>query len=140
MKNKKCPKRKFCFSYKDNDCDGCDVGEEILKLHKRIDRLKKQNETLTIQRNAWALTAKAMGNMWISVDDRLPDKYGAVLVACEGLTIGGYAPIAIGSYGGGFWSIADADGTMHLTKYMRCIVTHWMPLPEPPKMKGGERE
>lgn len=74
---------------------------------------------------------------WISVDERLPDNYRAVLVACDGLTIGGYAQIAIGSYGGGFWSIADADGTMYLTKYMRCVVTHWMPLPEPPKMKGG---
>ena len=73
---------------------------------------------------------------WISVDERLPDNYRAVLVACDGLTIGGYAQIAIGSYGGGFWSIADADGTMYLTKYMRCVVTHWMPLPEPPKMKG----
>lgn len=77
------------------------------------------------------------GGEWISVDERLPNNYRAVLVACEGLTIGGYAPIAIGSYGGGFWSIADADGTMYLTKYMRCIVTHWMPLPEPPMMKGG---
>ena len=74
---------------------------------------------------------------WISVEERLPDNYRAVLVACEGLTIGGYAAIAIASYGGGFWSIADADGTMYLTKYMRCVVTHWMPLPEPPMMKGG---
>ena len=74
---------------------------------------------------------------WISVDERLPENYGPVLVACEGLTIGGAAPIAIGSYGGGFWSLSDADGTCYLTKYMRVVVTHWMPLPEPPKMKGG---
>lgn len=70
---------------------------------------------------------------WISVEERLPKNYRPVLVACEGLTIGGYAPIAIGSYGGGLWSLADADGTAYLTKYMRCTVTHWMPLPEPPK-------
>ena len=70
---------------------------------------------------------------WISVEERLPDNHRSVLVACEGLTIGGYAPIAIGSYGGGFWSLADADGTKYLTKYMRCIVTHWMPLPPAPK-------
>lgn len=72
---------------------------------------------------------------WISVDERLPDNHRTVLVACEGTTIGGAAPIAIGSYGGGFWSIADADGTMYLTKYMHIVVTHWMPLPELPKMK-----
>ncbi len=77
---------------------------------------------------------------WISVEERLPENYGPVLVACEGLTIGGAAPIAIGSYGGGFWSLADADGTCYLTKYMRVVVTHWMPLPEAPKMKGGAEE
>ena len=76
---------------------------------------------------------------WISVEERLPENYGPVLVACEGLTIGGAAPIAIGSYGGGFWSLADADGTCYLTKYMRVVVTHWMPLPEPPKKGGGEQ-
>lgn len=70
---------------------------------------------------------------WISVDERLPDNCRAVLVAVEGLTIGGAPAMVIGSYSGGFWMIADADGTHYLTKYMRYKVTHWMPLPEPPK-------
>jgi hypothetical protein len=61
MKVKKCPARKNCFDYKDNNCDNCDFGKEFAKLHKRIDRLKKQNETLTIQRNAWYLTAERVG-------------------------------------------------------------------------------
>ena len=70
---------------------------------------------------------------WISVDERLPDNCRAVLVALKGLTIGGAPAMVIGSYSGGFWMIADADGTHYLTKYMRYEVTHWMPLPEPPK-------
>ena len=70
---------------------------------------------------------------WISVDERLPDNCRAVLVALEGLTIGGAPAMVIGSYSGGFWMVADADGTHYLTKYMRYKVTHWMPLPEPPK-------
>lgn len=74
---------------------------------------------------------------WISVEERLPDNCRAVLVALEGLTIGGAPAMVIGSYSGGFWMIADADGTHYLTKYMRCVVTHWMPLPKPPQMKGG---
>lgn len=82
--------------------------------------------------------AHEKGGEWISVEWRLPDNYGPVLVACEGTTIGGAAPIAIGSYGGGFWSLADADGTCYLTKYMHVVVTHWMPLPEAPKKGGGE--
>lgn len=61
MKVKKCTARKHCFGYKDNNCDDCDFGNEFTKLHKRIDRLKKQNETLTIQRNAWYLTAERVG-------------------------------------------------------------------------------
>lgn len=74
---------------------------------------------------------------WISVDERLPDNHRTVLVACKGITVGGAAPIAVGSYGGGHWFLADAEGTLYLTKYMHIVVTHWMPLPEPPKMKGG---
>lgn len=70
---------------------------------------------------------------WISVEERLPDNCRAVLVALEGLTIGGAPAMVIGSYSGGFWMVADADGTHYLTKYMRYRVTHWMPLPEPPK-------
>ena len=74
---------------------------------------------------------------WISVEERLPDNHRTVLVACKGITVGGAAPISVGSYGGGHWFLADAEGTLYLTKYMHIVVTHWMPLPEPPKMKGG---
>ena len=121
MKNKKCPERKFCFSYKENACEGCAVGDEILKQHKRIDRLKKQKETLTIQRNAWALTAKAMENKWISVDERLPSMDELCLLSMEN-RITKYRWVVIGYY--------------H-TNYDE-YVTHWMPLPQPPMMKGGE--
>ena len=88
-------------------------------------------------RQAHAMPSVNVGE-WISVDERLPDNCRAVLVALEGLTIGGAPAMVIGSYSGGFWMIADADGTHYLTKYMRFVVTHWMPLPEPPVMKGGE--
>lgn len=47
--------------------------------------------------------------------------------------------MAIGSFGGGLWALGGADGTLYLTKYMQFVVTHWMPLPEQPIMKGGER-
>ena len=60
MKNRKCPSHKVCLDYDNGNCENCVFGETIIKLHKRIDRLKKQSETLTIQRNAWALAAKAV--------------------------------------------------------------------------------
>ena len=55
---------------------------------------------------------------WISVKDQLP---GKIYVLCCN---GGYLPF-IGSYGvwGDYWSING----------QRTEVTHWMPLPEPPK-------
>jgi hypothetical protein len=124
MKFKKCPARKHCFDYKDNNCDNCDIGNEITKLHKRIDRLKKQNETLTIQRNAWALTAKNLGEKWISVEERLPEVRERVLIYSyhDGVNTG-YR--------------ADDIGRFYVDKSYPYRPTHWMPLPEPPKMKGG---
>ncbi len=58
MKNRKCPNHKACWDY--GSCEDCELGKEITRLHNRINRLKKQTETLTIQRNAWSLTAKAV--------------------------------------------------------------------------------
>lgn len=75
---------------------------------------------------------------WISVEDRLPEECKNVL-CFEGKKIviafmektedcGEYVPV--------FWDwIAyDRDDT-----YDEVCVTHWMPLPEPPKMKGGAK-
>ncbi len=42
MKNRKCPNHKACWDY--GDCETCELGKEITKLHKRIDRLKKKLE------------------------------------------------------------------------------------------------
>ena len=131
MKNKKCPEKKFCFGYKDNNCEGCAFGNEITKLHKRIDRLKKQNETLTIQRNAWALIAKRLTEegKWISVEDNVPDTEVIAINMLKGTY--GYEEMLIGyvfpcaSYESGYGAENDYVTLEN--------VTHWMPLPEPPK-------
>ena len=60
---------------------------------------------------------------WISVDERLPDESACYLVniinhfGLDAVTFTYYTK----NYG---WGVLD--------------VTHWMPLPEPPKQKGGE--
>ncbi len=95
--------------------------QEVAKLTAENVKLTEENERL-----------RATGE-WISVEDRLPDNYRAVLVVAKGTSISGGKLRAIGSYGGGCWSMADADGTMRLTKYMQYIVTHWMELPKVPK-------
>lgn len=110
MKNTKCPNKKWCWGYQNGGCDSCTTGAKITKLHKRIDRLKKQNETLTIQRNAWALTAKAMNNKWISVDERLPEVEQEVLILAIRSRAGkSYQIITTAMYEDGTLSIDDSD-------------------------------
>lgn len=61
---------------------------------------------------------------WISVKDRLPSECGKYLGCTEKGTI-----IIVRYYttDGGFFGYHNL-----------CTITHWMPLPEAPKMKGGE--
>lgn len=73
-------------------------------------------------------------NQWISVKDRLPDE------SCECLGIVGgevtevsYSPKSKGLIC--VWSMCDADGSKPLSDD---AVTHWMPLPEPPKDGDAE--
>ena len=61
---------------------------------------------------------------WISVDERLPDKEGKYLVCTTN-----------GNIGVGDFIDYYGKGT-HLC-FACWAVTHWMPLPEAPKMKGG---
>lgn len=69
---------------------------------------------------------------WISVEDRLPEDYGNYLGACiDGeVTEVTFIPNTNAAYRGLHWSTCDADGFKWLTND---DVTHWMPLPEPPK-------
>ena len=57
---------------------------------------------------------------WISVDDRLPEKGDLVNIVKGGAVVCGF-------YDGEWWDINGRRGG---------DVTHWMPLPEPPKPKG----
>ena len=64
---------------------------------------------------------------WISVEDRLPDEDGEYL-----------------TYDGIIYYLLDFNASLGLWNVSTDIstairdVTHWMPLPQPPKMKGAE--
>lgn len=129
MKNRKCPNHKACWDY--GSCEDCELGKEITRLHKRIDRLKRQNETLTVKKNDWERLAKFYEanepNKWISVNDRLPEKNGMYLIFSpytnkEGGIVYCNRFLTKGN------PIFPANSFESLSK-----VTHWMPLPEPPK-------
>jgi hypothetical protein len=69
---------------------------------------------------------------WISVDERLPEKHGLYLIVWDGSVTAAYRHThwTLGE----FWN-NDLDGGISVIPDSE--VTHWMPLPEPPKMKGG---
>lgn len=67
---------------------------------------------------------------WISVDERLPGVSGRYICAVK-------------DKNGHTWTVAG-DYSLEMKKWFGLLfgeikntVTHWMPLPEPPKMKGG---
>ena len=68
---------------------------------------------------------------WISVDDRLPENDVMVIgyTPCDGFMFVGYYHEEP-QYDWKVWRIVTA---MRSTKVMTKKVTHWMPLPQPPK-------
>lgn len=70
---------------------------------------------------------------WISVDEALPKPFVSVLAYC---------PIRCNIYGvylnaRGEWHFFDESAAGAL---LNVTVSHWMPLPEPPKMKGDDND
>ena len=63
-------------------------------------------------------------NEWISVDERLPKELTHIIVCDEDGTVGEALYLSANSFE---W----------LSSEELAFVTHWMPLPEPPMMKGG---
>lgn len=69
---------------------------------------------------------------WISVDERLPEESGKYLVVSN---LGNILALYYSERHKLFNSF-DSYSTEH-AKVFAIAVTHWMPLPEAPKMKGG---
>ena len=68
---------------------------------------------------------------WIDVKDRLPEKFTSVLCHCKSTCREGECA-TIGSFDNGFWFLQDGVGRQSFPHHY-WEVTHWMPLPEPPK-------
>lgn len=49
MKNRRCPyKNGSCWSYGENNCDGCPVGEKFKQQARKIKRLKEEIKALKL--------------------------------------------------------------------------------------------
>lgn len=85
-------------------------------------------------REVKSFPAADVSPVWISVNDRLPEPDDLVLVIVSGkpnnnITL--YEACELAEY--------DADGWIleMYPEWMDAVVTHWMPLPEPPRRNGN---
>ena len=112
-------------------CEECEevLGRDALALIQQLERDKNwesENYDLIREENK---QLEAQVPKWISVEERLPKPYKNVIVYRKYLNpVSGYCVIdyiELTGQGGFEWSKSCASW-----KY---VVTHWMPLPEPPK-------
>lgn len=92
-----------------------------------IQQLEKRNRCLTEQRDSAEKTMIEVANRvlrWISVEEKLPKRYEHVLVATR-FTDDGEQDVEVAYLAIDRWR--KPDGPLYGK------VTHWMPLPEPPK-------
>ena len=101
------------------------AAETIEHLDNFVDRLLEK-----LQREQTELEEMKRSG-WISVKDRLPDEKNSVLILCKnGAMFTGYRLNHIQNYDSGWMVHTVLRSTKKINKGR---VTHWMPLPEPPK-------
>ncbi len=97
------------------------IEEMAIKIHELFSSILSLTESKII---AAAICTdgyhKQSEGEWISVEERLPDEYETVLVYGEEI------------------GVRMAFYAVDKRVWNEGVITHWMPLPEPPKMKGGE--
>lgn len=107
---------------------GGKVGEEPMLFGSFADHLIANGVTIADDVSAVAYNLSPTEQKWIPVTERLPEEKRLVLAVCKSgkIFVGDYWDC----YGTIIWRIRTArDSTKNITQ----IVTHWMPLPEPPK-------
>ncbi len=112
-----------------------DVKEKLVEIVKRAAYSCLPSNTEDFHLNMFVTDLLAHGvtvQEWISVKDRLPDTDDWVLVCGETVETG-YTTIVVD-----ICAFTVGGDRMWFTEYAtwKQVVTHWMPLPQPPK---GER-
>lgn len=110
-----------CASYTVEDCTGCPYIRGYNGTYCMNGLVTEAADAIEV------FSKKEKTTQWIPVTERLPDMHVEALVCTEE-----YGETALG-----FAMVAVFDGTGWLETWERktylTAVTHWMPLPEPPK-------
>lgn len=100
---------------------------EVIAFFERKKAALEKSEHILLGRNAYDAFCSAVDALreqedrkWVSVEDRLPEDGVRVLTACDD------GVVRLGISKGGFPSVVNRS-------HRFSDVTHWMPLPEPPK-------
>ena len=107
----------------DNNIKSNYIGLSLLQAANAIEELSKLLDEET--EYATALACNVL--QWIPVTERLPDMHVEVLVCTED-----YGKTELGFLTDAVWDGAGWLETWERKTYL-ATVTHWMPLPEPPK-------
>lgn len=120
-----------------------DALEKYIRVEGLLSDLRQARNQLVIGKTASAkleryinsqptyTPAEIMAEMWVPVTERLPEEYTEVLV-----TDGDRVHI-----GGWYGRVADGPQWLNCTQDIGPLdVTHWMPLPQPPKKEGEQHD
>lgn len=117
--------------------DKWEVVNKLIQLENNYQFYKEQWDADVLYRRICELeigigkTPGVTVQEWVSVDDRLPENDVMVIgyTPCDGFMFVGYYHEEP-KYDWKVWRIVTA---MRSTKVMKKKVTHWLPLPQPPK-------
>ena len=120
-----------CPGYDKNDCFKWRHIDEALALIGEDTNVPATADDIIVGRRL---------DWWISCEERLPEDNRPVLCYVRDITGEGSGYIIGSCEHSEFWFLKISGNKCFSFPYMRIKVTHWMPLPEPPKIGGADHE
>ncbi|EHH8771338.1 TPA: DUF551 domain-containing protein [Escherichia coli] len=104
-----------------------DMREKLEAAEKRIAELEAEPVSQTYKLNELSGNSPVTPDGWISCSERMPEETGDIIVVSDGIVMSG---ISYSRRDGFYIAALEYDDDEPIGG-----VTHWMPLPEPPRLK-----